>query len=262
MAIDRPFAVVTGGSSGIGFHLARLCAARGFDVLLAADEPGVRTAAEQLRRNGVSVETVECDLATSSGVDALLSQIGDRPVEILCANAGHGLGGAFVQQDFAAIRHVLNTNITGTLALLYQIAPGMAARGRGRILITGSIAGFLPGSFQAVYNGTKAFIDSFALALRNELKDTGVTVTCLMPGATDTNFFARADMLDTRVGQGRKDDPADVAQAGFDAMLAGEADVIAGLRNKMQVALARVTPGEVLAEKHRKSAEPGSAKPG
>ena len=135
----------------------------------------------------------------------------------------------------------------------------MRERGRGRILFTGSIAGFMPGTFQAVYNGSKAFVDSFSFALRNELKDSGVTVTVLMPGATDTDFFARADMLDTKVGAGKKDDPADVAKVGFKAMMDGEGDVVAGLKNKLQVAVASVTPASVLAEMHRKEAEPGSA---
>jgi short-subunit dehydrogenase len=137
----------------------------------------------------------------------------------------------------------------------------MVARGQGRILVTGSIAGFMPGSFQAVYNGSKAFIDSFAIALRNEIKDSGVSVSLLMPGATDTDFFIRADMLDTKLGADmKKDDPKDVARIGFDAMLKGEADVIAGWRNKMQVAAARVTPPEAVAEMHRKIAEPGTAR--
>jgi len=136
----------------------------------------------------------------------------------------------------------------------------MQQRGAGRILITGSIAGFMPGSFQAVYNGTKAFIDSFSFALRNELKDSGVTVTCLMPGATDTEFFERADMMDTKVGQGAKDDPVMVAEVGYKAMLNGDGDVVAGWKNKLQAAIANVTPAGVLAEQHRKMAEPGSAK--
>jgi short-subunit dehydrogenase len=130
---------------------------------------------------------------------------------------------------------------------------------RGRILVTGSIAGYQPGAFQAVYNGTKAFIDSFALALREEIKDAGVTVTCLMPGVTDTEFFERADMLDTKVGAGEKMDPAKVAKIGFDAMMDGEADVVAGWKNKMIVAASDVTPGEQLAKKHAKVAKPGSA---
>jgi short-subunit dehydrogenase len=135
----------------------------------------------------------------------------------------------------------------------------MRSRGEGRILLTGSIAGFMPGTYQAIYNGTKAFIDSFAFALRAELKDSGVTVTCLMPGATETDFFERADMLDTKVGQQQKDDPADVARVGFDAMMRGDGDVVSGWKNKLQSAIANVTPSGVLAEQHRRMAEPGSA---
>ena len=134
----------------------------------------------------------------------------------------------------------------------------MRARRAGRILITGSVAGFMPGTFQAVYNGTKAFIDSFSFALRAELKDSGVTVTCLMPGATETEFFERADMMDTKVGQDEKDDPADVAKDGFDAMINGEGDVVTGWKNKIQTTVANVTPAGVLAEMHRRMAEPGS----
>jgi len=134
----------------------------------------------------------------------------------------------------------------------------MRAVGHGRILITGSIAGFMPGTYTAVYNGTKTFIDSFAFA-RAELKDSGVTVTCLMPGATETEFFERADMLATKVGRQKKDDPADVARVGFDAMMRGDGDVVSGWKNKLRSAIANVTPAGVLAEQHRKMAEPGSA---
>jgi len=142
--------------------------------------------------------------------------------------------------------------------LVHHVGREMRARGAGRILITGSIAGYIPGTFTAVYNGTKAFVDSFAIALRAELKDTGVTVTCLMPGATDTEFFERADMMDTKVGQGSKDDPVDVARIGFAAMMDGEADVVTGWKNKLETSVANVTPATVLAERHRKMAEPGS----
>ena len=156
---------------------------------------------------------------------------------------------------------MIDTNITGTLDLVQQVARQMAARGEGRILITGSIAGFIPGTFHAVYNASKAFIDSFSFALRAELKESGVTVTCLMPGATETEFFERAHLLDTRVGQSEKDDPADVARVGFDAMMKGHADVVSGWRNKLQSTLANVTPAGLLAEQHRRQAEPRSEKP-
>jgi uncharacterized protein len=255
----RPLAVVTGASSGIGYHLAREAAEHGYDLIVAAD-----TSLEAARRDfeslGAQVETLETDLATTEGTQKLCDLIGGRTVDALMANAGHGLGGAFLDQDFKAILHVINTNITGTVHLIHHVARQMRSAGRGRILVTGSIAGFQPGSFQAVYNGTKAFVDSFSLALRNEMKDSGVTISCLMPGPTDTEFFERADMLDTKVGTDKKQDPAEVAKVGFDAMLKGEADVVAGWKNKMQVVMSKVMPAQATAEMHRKLAEPGTAK--
>jgi uncharacterized protein len=256
----RPLAVVTGASSGIGLHLAKQCAENGFDLLIAADDPAVNKAAQELRRTGASVDVVETDLATTMGVDQLFAAIRSRPVAALLANAGHGLGHAFLDQEFEEARHVIDTNVTGTVYLIHKVGRDMRKRGVGRILITGSIAGFIPGTYQAVYNGTKAFMDSFSFALRAELKDAGVTVTCLMPGATDTEFFKRADMLDTKVGAGKKEDPTDVAKVGFEAMMKGEGDVVSGWKNKIQSAMATVTPSGVLAEQHRKMAEPGSAK--
>ncbi|GGF67651.1 oxidoreductase [Azorhizobium oxalatiphilum] len=258
MAYARQLAVVTGASSGIGFELASLCVEHGYDLIIAADDPGIATAAERLRELGAQVESVEADLSTTQGVDRLYEAVAltRRPIDALLANAGHGLGRGFLEQDFEAARHVIDTNITGTVYLIHRIGKDMQTRGEGRILITGSIAGFMPGTFQAVYNGTKAFIDSFSWALRNELKDTGVSVTCLMPGPTDTDFFDRADMLDTQVGQQRKDDPKMVAEVGFEAMLRGDGDVVAGWKNKIQSAIANVMPAGMLAEQHRKMAEP------
>lgn len=256
----RPLAIVTGASSGIGYELAKCCAEDGFDLVIAADSPEIGNAAETFRGFGAGVVAVQADLATLEGVDKLYDAViaSGRPVDALLANAGHGLGRAFLDQDFSEVRHVIDTNLTGTIYLVQKIGRDMRARGEGRILITGSIAGFMPGSFQAVYNGTKAFIDSFSFALRNELKDSGVTVTCLMPGPTETEFFERADMLDTNVGQSEKDNPADVANAGYEAMMKGKGDVVSGWKNKLQTTMANVTPAGRLAEQHRAMAEPGS----
>ncbi|MGY8527361.1 SDR family NAD(P)-dependent oxidoreductase [Paracidovorax citrulli] len=253
----RPLAVVTGASSGIGYELARCCASNGYDLLVVADEQQIDDAAASLRDAGTSVESLCADLSTPKGVGELYQAIGGRGVDVLCANAGRGLGKAFLDQDFKDIQRVIDTNITGTVDLLHRVGRDMRKRGSGRILITGSIAGFMPGTYQAVYNATKSFLDSFSFALRHELRDSGVTVTCLMPGATETEFFERADMMDTRVGQGKKDDPAEVAQAGFDAMLRGEGDVVTGWQNKLRTAIANVTPADLLAEQHRRMAEPG-----
>jgi short-subunit dehydrogenase len=257
---QRQFAIVTGASSGIGYALAECCAENGFDLLIAADDPGIANAAARLREHGGAVDAVQADLATPQGIDRLQAAIQGRPVDALLANAGHGLGHAFLDQDFAQVRHVIDTNITGTIDLIQRVGRMMRERRAGRILITGSIAGFQPGSFQAVYNGSKAFIDSFALALRNELKDSGVTVSCLMPGPTETEFFERAGMLDTKLAQKKKDDPADVARIGFEAMMKGEGDVVSGWKNKLQAAMAAITPAAVLAEQHRRVARPGSAR--
>ena len=164
---------------------------------------------------GATLTVVEADLATTAAsIGCGPPRPAGRSTRLL-ANAGHGLGRGFLDQDFEEVRHVIDTNITGTIYLVQLVGRTMRAGAQGRILLTGSIAGFMPGTYQAVYNGTKAFIDSFSFALRAELKDTGVTVTCLMPGATETDFFERADMLDTKVGQGKKDDPADVARVGI-----------------------------------------------
>jgi short-subunit dehydrogenase len=260
MTSRKPLAIVTGASSGIGSELAGICAQEGFELLIAADDPAIEQAATAFRGLGANVEIVRTDLATIEGVDEVLGKLGARPVDALLANAGHGLGGGFLDQDFDDVRHVIDTNITGTLYLIQHVAQAMRQRGQGRILVTGSIAGFMPGTYQAVYNGTKAFIDSFSFALRAELRDTGVTVTCLMPGATETEFFERAGMTDTKVGQQKKDDPADVARVGFEAMQRGDGDVVSGWKNKLQTAIASVTPAGMLAEQHRKMAEPGSGK--
>ena len=256
----RPLAVVTGASAGIGYQLARVCAQNGFDLLVCADESAIDDAASDFRKLGGAAEAVQADLATIEGVDRLTAAIGGRPVDALLANAGRGLGKGFLDQDFAEVRRVVDTNITGTIYLIQKVGRDMRRRGQGRILITGSIAGFTPGTYQAVYNATKAFLDSFSFALRAEVKDKGITVTCLMPGVTETEFFERADMTDTKVGRSEKDDPADVAETGFRAMMRGDGDVVSGWQNKIQTAIASVTPAGVLAEQHRKMAEPGSGK--
>jgi short-subunit dehydrogenase len=260
MSANRPFAIVTGASTGIGLELAKRCAKEGYDLLIAADEPAIEEAARSLRDAGAVVVTVQADLGTTEGIDKLCAAAKGRSVDALLANAGRGLGNAFLDQDFDKARAVIDTNVVGTMYLIHKVGNDMRRRNSGKILITGSIAGFMPGSFQAVYNGTKAFLNSFSFALREELKGTEITVTCLMPGATETEFFKRAEMMDTKVGTAEKDDAADVANNGFEAMMKGEGDVVSGFKNKVQSAVANVMPAGVLASQHRKMAEPGSAK--
>ena len=257
---SRSLAIVTGASTGIGYELAKCCARHGYDLLIAADEPAIDDAAAHLRGLGAAVDAVRADLSTIEGVDKLYAAIADRPVEALLANAGRGLGKGFLDQDFTQVRHVIDTNMTGTLYLLQKVGRDMRDRKRGRVLITGSIAGFMPGTYQAVYNATKAFLDSFSFALRHEVAGDGITVTVLMPGATETEFFERADMMDTKVGTSKKDDPTDVAEVGFKAMLNGEGDVVSGWHNKLTTAIASVTPAGLLASAHARMAAPGTAK--
>jgi uncharacterized protein len=251
-------ALVTGASTGIGLELARLCAGQGYDLLIAADEPAVFTAAEELRKSGITVEAVETDLSTEAGVEALCTALGERTPDLLLANAGLGLGGAFLDHDLARVRRVLDTNVFGTILLVHRLGGLMRQRGSGRILVTGSIAGLVPGPFQAIYNASKAFLNSFTFALREELKGSGVTVTCLMPGVTDTPYFERAGQLDTRVARWRKMSPDFVARAGHKAMMQGRSHVVPGWSARFQSAIVNVLPATFLTGEHRKRTEPGS----
>jgi short-subunit dehydrogenase len=228
----RPLAVVTGASSGIGYELARLAAEDGYDLVVAADRPEIIEAAQAFRQLGVHVDQLRVDLATRDGVDRVVQVVGDRPVDALMANAGHGLSGDFLDQRPEDWMHVINTNVTGALYLVQRLALRMRQRDRGRILFTGSGVSMTAGTGQSVYDAAKAFIDSFAVALREELSDTGITVTCLMPGPTETEFYERAGLLDTEIGGEKKADPAKVAKAGYEAMKNGEGDVAADWRVK------------------------------
>ncbi len=254
----RPLAVVTGASSGIGLELAKECVDGGFDLVVASDDGEIDAAAEFFRERGANVTAITTDLSTTEGVDELIAAIGGRPVDALLANAGRALGRAFLDQEFDRIRGLVNTNITGTLYLIHRIGQGMRARRSGRILILGSIGGYVPGPYNAVYDATKAFLNNFSFALRHELIDEGVTVTVLMPGPTETKIFERGDLGDTKAGEMKKDDAADVAANGFKAMMRGDGDVASGLKATLISAAANIIPSSVLAAAHAKGAKPGS----
>lgn len=258
----RPLAVVTGASNGIGYELALQFAQNNFDLLITATGSSINEAAQTLEKLGAKVETVQADLATYDGVETLYNKIKatNRPVEAIAINAGVGVGGEFAREtDLKDELNLINLNVVSSVHLAKRVVKDMVERGNGRILFTSSIAALMPGPFEAVYAASKAFIHSFSEALRNELKDTGVTVTALMPGPTDTNFFHRAEMDDTQVGASKKDDPALVAKQGFEALMAGKDDVIAGsLKTKIQGAVSKILPDTVNAELHSKLSEPGS----
>ncbi len=261
---QRPLALVTGASTGIGLDLARQFASHNFDLVITANDEPLESARRELASQGALVEAVRVDLATDTGVDELWERVRatGRPLAAAALNAGRGAGGAFAGgTDLADELEIVDLNCRSTVHLAKHVATDMAARGAGRILFTSSIASTMPGTYQAVYNASKSFVQSFALALRKELEDTGVTVTSLMPGPTDTEFFDRADMGDTKVGAGEKDDPADVARDGFEALMNGDERVVsASMKTKLQARASRILPDKVKSALHADMAEPGSAK--
>jgi short-subunit dehydrogenase len=259
---NRKFAVVTGASAGIGLELARQCVEHGQDVLICAEDAAIRTVASELGAGQeAAVEPLVADLATYQGVEGLARAIerGGRPVDALLLNAGIGVGGAFLDTPLEEELRMIALNVTSVVHLAKRVLPAMVARGQGRVLITASVASTAPAPYLAVYGATKAFVLSLAEALRVELADSGVTVTALQPGATDTDFFARAGMEDTKVAQSKKDDPAEVARAGFEAMMAGKESVIASsLKSKLQGLANEITPEAVKARVQAKQTRPGS----
>jgi uncharacterized protein len=261
---DHPLALITGASSGIGFELARQFAENGFDLIIAAEDDELAVAKRDLEAAGARIQAVQVDLATEAGVTELYRQVRAtaRPLAAAALNAGRGAGGAFATDTKLEDElEIVDLNVRSTVQLAKYIIGDMVSQNAGRILFTSSIASTMPGPFQAVYNASKSFVQSFALALRNELKDTGVSVTSLMPGPVDTEFFKRAGMdQDTKVGTGDKDDPVDVARDGFEALMNGDERVVShSLSSKIQGIGSRVLPDSVKAEMHRKMAEPGSA---
>jgi short-subunit dehydrogenase len=262
----RELALVTGASSGIGLELARELARRGFDLVVTAEDAALETVAGKIREaaDGATVTTVHADLRRREGVDEVWAAVGTtgRPLAVAALNAGVGLGGPFVENDLDAEQDIIDVNVTSTVRLAKHVLRHMEAQHEGRVLITSSIASQMPGTYQAVYNASKSFLQSFAQAVRAELeaRDSGVTVTSLMPGPTETDFFRRAEMEDTKVGASDKDDPAQVAEQGVDALLGGKEKVVAGsLSTRAQSVANDVLPDRLKARAHRTMAEPGSA---
>lgn len=261
---QRPLALVTGASSGIGFELARQFASNGYDLVICAESSSIHEAARALENEGGRVHSVQVDLRSYEGVEKVYAEACamGRAVDAVAINAGVGVGGEFVgetrlEDELAMIQ----LNVVSTVHLAKRVAQDMVARGSGRILITASVAGTMPTPLEAVYGATKAFDLSFAASLRHELKDTGLSVTALLPGPTDTEFFERAGLEDTNVAEdAKKNDPADVAKQGFEALMAGKDRVYGAtsLATKLQGMAARFMPESAKAAMHQKLAEPKS----
>ncbi|HET8789330.1 MAG TPA: SDR family NAD(P)-dependent oxidoreductase [Actinomycetes bacterium] len=256
----REQALVTGASSGIGLELARQFVQHGFDVIITAEDDELATAEAALAGDGAEVRAVKADLSTSDGVERLWAAVAGlgRPLDAVALNAGIGVNGDFTRDiPLEDDLRLIAVNVTAVVHLAKRILPGMVDRGEGRVLITSSVAATAPGPYYATYAASKAFLQSFAQAVRHELKDSGVTVTALQPGPTDTEFFDRAGMDDTKVAEAKKDDPAEVAKDGFEALMAGKDHVIAGsVKNKAQV-----VGGKVLSEKARAATQAAQTKP-
>ena len=251
-------AIVTGASSGIGYELARRAVEDGYALFICADEPDIERAAKKLRRLGGTVETMQADLSSRHGVDAFWRAIEDRDIDLFFANAGRALGDAFADQDWSDIKQLIDLNVLQTTSVVHKVGLRMCARGTGRILVTGSIGGFVPGPFDAVYDATKAYLDSLCYALQEEWRDSAVTITCLMPGPAETPIFTREenDLEEAPITSREKQDPAEIARAGYDAMMAGDPGIVPGLPVKVIAMLSRIAPESLKARLHRSGAEP------
>lgn len=262
-ARTRELALVTGASSGIGYELAAVFAKEGYDLIIVSSSDDILSAGDGLRGFGGEVHAVRADLTHSEGIHDLLREIGaqGRPLAVAALNAGVGHGGKFAETHIDDELTIIDLNVISTVHLAKHIVQGMKQERRGgKILFTASIAATMPGSYSAVYNASKAFVHSFSEALHYELKEYGIVVTALMPGPTDTNFFHRAEMDNTKVAVSEKDDPAEVARQGFDALMAGKDQVIAGSFKTKAMAMGNdLIPEQVKAKMHADMAKPGSA---
>jgi uncharacterized protein len=248
---SHPIALVTGASTGIGRALAREFAEHDFDVVVVAEEDAIHEAASAVAIGAGTVIPVQADLSTVSGVESAWSAVTSlgRVPTAVALNAGIGVSGRFDRTPLEDDLTLVDLNVRSTVHLAKLASRAMVAAGEGRILVTSSIAAVSPGPYHATYAASKAFVHSFAEGIRVELRDTGVTVTSLMPGPTDTEFFSRADMGDTKIGQSdSKDDPAEVAHQGYEALMAGRSSVVAGsVENRLQAELGTHLPDALAA---------------
>lgn len=224
-------ALVTGASAGIGFHLAEGLADRGYDIVGVGASDRIEQLPARLPRT--TVHPVRADLATAEGVEAVWSAVASlgRPLEVVAMNAGMSLGGAFIDTDLDRELHMLALNVTSQVRLAKHVTRHMAQRRSGRILITSSLSALTPTPYESIYGPTRAFMASFAQGLREEMREHGVSVTALLPGATATEFHDRAGMQNTAFGDNStKNDPQLVASRGLEALFAGRDHVVGGDR--------------------------------
>lgn len=261
MENNEKYALVTGGSSGIGKELARLFAKDSYNlVLVARDKQELETTAQELKTEyGINIHTISKDLSKREGPFEVYDEVTSLGlhIEALVNNAGQGAYGEFKDLDINRELDMIQLNIGGYISMTSCFLPAMLEKGQGKILNIGSIAGEAPGPFQSVYHGTKAFVNTWSAAIQNELKDKGITVTALLPGATDTDFFNKADMNESKIVQETKlADPAKVAKDGYEALMSGDDKIISGFKNKVQVAMGNFQPDSMAAASMHKQQEP------
>jgi short-subunit dehydrogenase len=246
--------LITGGTSGIGLELAKLFAKDGYELIVVArDEGELAATAEILKKeHGATVTTIAKDLFEPDAAFELYDEVKAKGVtiDVLVNNAGQGVYGLFVDTDIERELEIIQLNISSLVGLTKPFLKDMVARGDGKILNVSSIASKVPGPWQSVYHGTKAFVQSFTEAIRSEVKDSGVTITALLPGVTDTDFFNKADMTESKAVQDKDAmaDPADVAKDGYEALMSGKDMVVSGFNNKMQVAMGNILPDSTMAD--------------
>ncbi|MBV9962821.1 MAG: SDR family oxidoreductase [Parafilimonas sp.] len=261
MNTNNQCALITGATSGIGYELAKLFAADNYNLIIVArNQVELDATANELKQQyDIDVVTISKDLFKQDAAFELCDELTEQnvQVDVLVNDAGQGYYGKFVETDIYRELDIINLNIASLVILTKHFLKQMVNRGDGKILNLSSIASKVPGPYQSIYHGTKAFVQSFTEAIRSESKDTGVTITALLPGATDTDFFNKADMLDSKIVQeGKLDDPVKVAKDGYNALMSGDDKVVSGFKNKMQVAMSNVTPDAAVADKMKKQQEP------
>jgi short-subunit dehydrogenase len=261
MEAKQKYALVTGGTSGIGYELAKLFAKDGYNLVIVArnEQELQRVSSELIGGFGIEVITLSKDLFNPNNAFDVYKEVNERgiAIEILVNDAGQGQYGEFVDIDIRRELDIINLNISSLVVLTKLYLKEMVERGSGKILNLSSIASKMPGPWQAVYHGTKAFVQSFTEAVRSEVSDTGITITALLPGATDTDFFNKADMVQSKmVVEGKLDDVVKVAKDGYDALMRGEDMIVSGIKNKMQVAMSNITPDAKAADKMKKQQAP------
>lgn len=259
MENNQRHALITGATSGIGYELAKLFAKDKYNlVIVARDSSALERTASELRSEGIQVHTIAKDLFLRESAREIYDEVKSLRIhiDILVNDAGQGYYGKFEDTDLEKEIDIIQLNVISCITLTKLFLKDMLLMNDGRILNVGSIAGEAPGPYQSVYHGTKAFVNSWTAAIRNELKDTNITVTALLPGATDTDFFNKADMLDSKILDSKLSNPEDVAKDGYDALMSGDDKIVSGMKNKVQVAMANVLPDSVASETMGKQQEP------